>query len=363
MTGDIHRRSELSEVCGGTPSRELGFTREPRGVEIDLEGDTCRQTIKGEPVMLFGKDGLAKFQKVVMKEAREQIQKSVGIFIDPRPGIGDFILAAECAAAARILYPDKSVILGGAPKFKEVCGHLEPLIMWGGAWGDGTKFNGHYYVDQRVGYQFDPRGGTFGHVAKYGIYLGAERLEGSIKLTWAYGEREEYFQNIGATERVINRPVLGIHIKSASSETRSWNKKGAFEISERWRKEFGGDVFLFGDKKDYGLVGEGLWFIEPGREVLAAAAMVRECKVLVCVDSGPLHLGRIQGVKEVCLWGGTRPGIVLGRDPRENDLIGDAGCGFTGCHTCDKKRALCMEGITAGRVWEKIKEVMNEQGT
>jgi len=358
MTGDIHRRRELSEACGGIPHGELGFTREPRGVEIDIENDTCKCVIKGEPLMLFGKDGLAKFQKVVIKEAREEIKKSEGIFIDPRSGLGDWILGAECAAGARELYQGKRVIIGGAAKYKELYDHLEAKFEWGGAWGDGAKFKGIYYVDQRVGYQFDPRGGNFGHVAKYGVYLGAEELKGRIKLIWGYGEREEYLKEIGTTERVMNRPILGIHIKSASSHTRSWNKKSANEVAEKWLSEYGGSVIFFAEKNKGEGYPERIWNIEPGIREIKLAAIIRECNILVCIDSGPLHLGRIQGVKEICLWGGTRPGIVLGRDIGENDIIGEGGCGYKGCHSCDKPKALCMEAIKVTDVWEKIKGVM-----
>lgn len=161
---------------------------------------------------------------------------------------------------------------------------------------------------------------------------------------------------------MLRSPVLGIHIRSASSVTRSWNGPAAWVVGRRWFDKFGGSVVLFGDQKDYGgAVGE-CFFVGACAGVMAGAAMVGICDLLVCVDSGPLHLARIQGVRHLCLWGGSRPGIVLGRDVSGDDIMGDVGCGFDGCHTCSKKKAECMLSITGGRVWERVMEVMSGDG-
>lgn len=159
MTGDILHRRQLGEACGGISPEFLCFTREPRGIEVDVENDRCMRAINGEPFMLFGADGLAKFQKFAIVGMQERMRTADGIFIEPRPGIGDFILAAECASGAMAMYPGKRVVLGGLPKFEEFCRHVRPKIEWGGNYGDGSKHRGLVYIDQRVGYQFDPRGG------------------------------------------------------------------------------------------------------------------------------------------------------------------------------------------------------------
>jgi hypothetical protein len=356
-TGNIKRRSELSDYCGGIPHGELGFTFEPRGVEIDLENDRCYSVINGEPKMVFGKDGLAKFQRVMIEEAQKGIQICEGIFIDPRPGIGDFILGAECAAGIMGIYPEKKIAIGGQEKYRELCFHLNPKIEFGGSWGDGLKFKNYFYVDQRVGYQFDPRGGLHGHVSKYGVYLGEENLKGSVQIDWEPGERGEILKELEGNFKDLKFPVLGIHIKSASSLTRSWFKDEAYIIAQRWKNEFEGDVILFGERKDYRIGGDGFWIAGVETGVMGGAALVGICDLMICIDSGPMHLARIQGIKSLCLWGGTRPGIVLGREISNHDIIGDVGCGFQSCHSCTKKRIECMESISAEVVWKKLEEV------
>jgi len=360
MTGDIRHRVELERACGGGDLPRLGFTRELRGVEVDVENDIVKSVINGEPKMLFGKDGMAKFQRVSISESRERVLNSEGVYIVSRPGIGDFILAAECVAGMRQVYPGKTIVLNGPGGFKKLCEHFEPGVEFAKEWGEGKGFEKFYYVDQRIGYQFDPRGGLHGHVSKYGVYLGVDDLKGEVKLRWEPGERMEYLRGLGIGEGELEGPVLGIHIKSASSATRSWLKHEAGVLAMMWKSVFKGSVFLFGERKDYGVSGEGFWFIGAEEEVMAGAAAVGICSIVVCIDSGPLHLARIQGVKYICLWGGTRPGIVLGREVNEYDIVGDVGCGFEACHTCGRKRAECMESIKAEAVWEKIKGVMDE---
>lgn len=361
MTGGIHHKGDMSKACGGIPGRGLFWIGVPRNTEIDIDFDRVRKNPMGEGTRLYDREGKDKEVIARMKESREAIEQSEGIFITSRPGIGDMIMAGECAVAAMEIYSSKRVLIGGPKRLEELVKHLSPKIEWGGDWGDGSNFKGIHHVNQNRCLHWDPRGGNYGHVQNRGVDLGVERMVGVVSLEWEPGERKEYNHWPGVGDVPTKSPVLGIHIKSASSFTRSWNKEGGSGIARRWIEETGGDVILFGCNLDYGL-GDNFRYVGQNDTVMKGAAAASICSLMVGVDSGPMHLARIQGVKIIYLWGSSRPGLVLGRGVGGDDILGDGECGGNGCDTCNKKQKKCLQGLTVDRVWAKVKEVLNGLG-
>lgn len=356
MTGSITHKGDMSKACGGIPGRGLFWIGVPRETEIDINLDRVKKNMMGDGYRIYDQDGMDKAVKAIMIEARAAIEKSEGVFITSRPGIGDVILTGECAAEVMKIYPGKRVLVGGPKRFEELVKHLVPKIEWGGDWGDGSLFKGIHHVNQNKCLLWDPRGGTFGHVANRGVDLGVERMEGTVGIEWEPGERGEHNQWVGYENQKIETPVLGVHIKSNSSHTRSWTREGGGGIAERWVKETGGDVILFGCELDYGL-GKNFRYVGQNDKVMKGAAAVSICSLMVAVDSGPMHLARIQGVKTIYLWGSSRPGLVLGREVCSDDIIGDGECGGNGCDSCNQKKTKCMDGLTIERVWDRVEEV------
>lgn len=361
MTGSILHKGDMSKACGGISGRGLFWIGVPRDTEIDNELDRVRKNPMGEGTRLYDRDGKDKAVMAAVVESRAAIEKSDGIFITSRPGIGDMIMAGECAAAVMKIYPGKRILVGGPKRLEELVKHLSPKIEWGGDWGDGSLFKGIHHVDQNRCLHWDPRGGNYGHVQNRGVDLGVERMVGVVGLEWEPGERAEYNHWPGVGDLPTKSPVLGIHIKSNSSHTRSWTREGGRGTAQRWIEETGGDVILFGCNLDYGL-GNNFRYVGQNDTVMKGAAAASICSLMVAVDSGPMHLARIQGVKTIYLWGSSRPGLVLGREVCSDDILGDGECGGNGCDSCNVKKQRCIDGLEIERVWEKVKEVKNGLG-
>lgn len=162
---------------------------------------------------------------------------------------------------------------------------------------------------------------------------------------------------------------------------------GAVGEAKRWLPEYfssvlsnlydrGWVVALFGTEEDKPFleaVGSGL---SPGPVVFSDLALrelmglIDQCAVLLCHDSGPMHMAVARKVPVVALFGPTHP--KLGFSPLgEDDVIMTADaecspCSLHGTKPCHRKRKTCLEEIrpeevTAAilRLGERKKELAN----
>ena len=94
--------------------------------------------------------------------------------------------------------------------------------------------------------------------------------------------------------------------------------------------------------------------------ILESAAILQKCDLLVCNDSGSLHLANAMKIDVFAIFGPTVQDI--GYFPfRENDYVFETElecrpCGSHGAMECPLMHHLCMKNITPEMVLEKIKK-------
>ncbi|HQL90883.1 MAG TPA: lipopolysaccharide heptosyltransferase II [Syntrophales bacterium] len=111
-----------------------------------------------------------------------------------------------------------------------------------------------------------------------------------------------------AGQRRSAKPLVGIH-PGAHYETQRWPAEHYAALAERLRARC--DVILFGGPADAGLVerirsgipGGVLTVVTP--DIRRFAALLSCCRLLVCNNSGPLHVAAALGVETVSFMGPT----------------------------------------------------------
>ena len=95
--------------------------------------------------------------------------------------------------------------------------------------------------------------------------------------------------------------------------------------------------------------------------MLQSAEILRRCSLLVCNDSAPLHLAVAMKTPVVSIFGATVP--RFGFYPYgENDIVIEdvnlacRPCSIHGGDKCPLETFDCMKNISAGMVFEKVKE-------
>jgi len=244
--------------------------------------------------------------------------------------------------------------LGVHPLYENVVGFLDPKIEFEG-WGPPRKEDrlAHVVLNPRHKL-WDPRGAEFGKASHYGAYLGMERVKEEVRFEMAEDVAKIWAEQAGVDLGALQWPTLGLHVKCVSRVASRWYPDRALEIGVRWRKKTGGSVVLIGEGWSADGVEADVWVTKAGCDWAATAAVVSRLDLLVCVDSGPMHLARAARVTSLILWGGSGPRDILGREENEWDVRAKMACINDLCASCVWGEARCMKGLTVDVVWKRV---------
>lgn len=153
----------------------------------------------------------------------------------------------------------------------------------------------------------------------------------------------------------LKRPVLAVAPGAKYGDTKKWETHKFIEIIEKFTEK--GSVLIFGD------YGEGLKIENSdvydftGKTSLGELmCLLSECDLLLCNDSGIMHLGYALGVPLVAIFGSTS--AELTGPPRFAGRVIKAHVECSPCfkNSCDDIK--CMKSIDVSEVWDAIQEVL-----
>lgn len=149
---------------------------------------------------------------------------------------------------------------------------------------------------------------------------------------------------------------VGICPGAAYGPAKRWPLDRFVQTAERLIRERGVGAVFLGDDRDARAL-EGVEIIRAGQAISLAgrtdlfklAAVMSRCRVIICNDSGPMHLAAALGIPVVAIFGSTDPMITGPRGPHR---ILRASLPCTPCleRTCRKKDYQCLTQITVNQV-------------
>jgi len=156
------------------------------------------------------------------------------------------------------------------------------------------------------------------------------------------------------------RPV-GIHPGSTYGTAKRWPLERFARVADRLQREAGVRVVLLGGPGEEalardmaGCMGTPPLNLAGKTDIPLLAGVLRQCRVLVCNDTGPMHLAAAVGTPVVALFGPTDPsgtaplggGHALLRHPVD-------------CSPCLRRECpvdhRCMTGLSVDAVWEAVR--------
>jgi heptosyltransferase-2 len=167
---------------------------------------------------------------------------------------------------------------------------------------------------------------------------------------------------------VPSRPVVGIHPGAAYGLAKRWFPERFLSVAEGAVRELDALVLLLGAE------GEASWAAEaasasPGRvidwtgrtDVAELAALLARCDLLVCNDSGPMHLAAAVGTSVVAIFGSSEPARTGPMGEGHRVLRESIHCSPCFARTCPEEENLyrCFELITVDRVLEAAAESLS----
>jgi heptosyltransferase-2 len=152
----------------------------------------------------------------------------------------------------------------------------------------------------------------------------------------------------------LKKPLLAVAPGAKYGSTKKWGTENFTEIAKRFTEEYGSVIVLGGE-------GEGLKVDMPdvydftGKTSLSELiSFISECDLLLCNDSGIMHLGYATGVPLVAIFGSTSPELT--GPPRFAGRVIKASVECSPCFKNSCPDIRCMKSIKVEEVWDALKK-------
>ena len=145
--------------------------------------------------------------------------------------------------------------------------------------------------------------------------------------------------------------VIGVHAGGRSA-TRQWGEENFAALANRLQAQFPIRIIWFQDPSQSSAAQASQDFPRLSLPLRQFMAVLSRCRLLICNDSGPMHIATALGVPVVAVFGPTEPAwfVPLGRD---NQLVIQPGFWCRPCFDyCRFDQPYCLRTITVDSVFE-----------
>ncbi|MDZ7337702.1 MAG: glycosyltransferase family 9 protein [candidate division KSB1 bacterium] len=236
-------------------------------------------------------------------------------------------------------------------------------------------------IPVRVGFAVFPGGPFYTHRVVYDRTQ--HEIERNLALLQAIGGtadglQPEVFPDAGDRTRVDQllegvdqrAPLLAI-APGSIWPTKRWTPHGFAEVGVLAVEKLGATVMVVGGSEDRPLaqdvvaaIGKGAINAAGKLSFRQSAELIRRCRVLVCNDSAPLHLGVAMGTHTVAIFGPTVTSFGFGPIGQGHAVVQKEllcrPCGIHGGRKCPIGTHECMTAIRATEVFEQVRALWQE---
>jgi heptosyltransferase-2 len=185
--------------------------------------------------------------------------------------------------------------------------------------------------------------------------LGVESRDGfSPSLTVTDEEKKLARRRMGAQGFSTERPIVGVH-PGASQSVRHWDARKYSAVIDRLVDEQNVQVLVFEAKEgDTAEIAPRNSVPRIHSDLRQFMALVTQCDLLLCSDSGPMHIANALGVPVTALFGPQRREWYGPRGDHDNVVQVDEMPCRPCFDACIFATPLCMDGITVDAVVSAI---------
>lgn len=191
---------------------------------------------------------------------------------------------------------------------------------------------------------------------------------------WLTDEERQFASSFFATAGVqTGEKVFGIH-PFAANPPRAWSLDNFIELANRLQEQHGARILFFGGTKDAAALSAiRAALVNPPLEAVGTTtirqsmALLAHCQLLVCNDSGIMHLAASLQVPLVALFGPQSPTKFGPWGKNCRVVYSDFPCSpcrqkfFTECDPSPQGNAQCLEAITVDAVLAAVASVTGEE--
>jgi ADP-heptose:LPS heptosyltransferase len=165
-------------------------------------------------------------------------------------------------------------------------------------------------------------------------------------------EEERFAEEYLAQQGVLNGEFLvGVH-SGARSANRQWGQENFAAVAQRLQAQFPIKILWFQDPQQTLPLQDGDHFLSLSLPLRRFLAVLSRCRLLICNDSGPMHIATALNVPAVVVFGPTEP-AWFGPLGQENQVVIRPGFWCRPCFDyCLFDQPYCLRTISTDSVFE-----------
>jgi ADP-heptose:LPS heptosyltransferase len=358
----IYHRAQLLQYVSGVPLKNLSFFYEQSNVAINTAIDRIAIPRRGNIPTIIDPQSNPKAFNSFLHNRRNSIMSSPRVLCNFEGGMGDQLLESAAALEFYRIFPQAQLALQVSDRFIQVIRHVAGLKEIYPTNKRPPNFDSPFRVEMHTRYMTDPRPGLFGKASLYGASLGLKKVHTVARLDYPRKTIEKDLPNHLAP--FLNQTTLkiGIHIRSASGHAKSWNYEPAEKLAAMFIQNNAAIVAFLGAQGDFPTQAPSIYHATDKFTWHENTCLIATLNLLICIDSGPMHISNSLGIPNLILWGGTTPQTILGRALQANDHQLDIPCKNNICYTCPSQHHHCMKLINPEAVYaQAIRLICNAQ--
>lgn len=347
----ISSKAHLARLVHRPKWDNLGFIYFPYDLVIDLGEHFIRSLSSNFPPSLVTKSGVPIEFDLIIHERRAALNKGVSCLVEFEGGMGDQLMEAAAVMTAIKRYPGSSFAIQAQDKYLEILRRIPgiPRVESSYVGQDRKAFS--FTVSNHTSYISDPRGGSFGKASLYGAWLGLDRVSKVVNIKLpasSFLEEAAFFSRFSLDG---HKPNILCQFRSGSGHGKSWQAEKVLKLSALFNASGDGNFFVVGSPNEISADSSGIINLTGSSTWWQTCLLISRIDLVVCIDSGVLHLARSLGVPYVALWGGTNAQVILGEPEADHDIRLPLDCFDLVCYDCQRKSNSCMNQITPDMVF------------
>jgi heptosyltransferase II len=161
----------------------------------------------------------------------------------------------------------------------------------------------------------------------------------------------------------LSEPYIVLHPGASYGSAKTWPLDNYKQLAQLLIQQFPHKVIFCGDKTQHspGIQSERITDLTGKTSILDLSVIIANADLVICNDSGPMHIADGLNVPLISLFGPTNPILTgpLGQD--SHVIFNQTPCGPCFKRTCPIDH-VCMKGITPEVIFEKAKHILNTHG-
>lgn len=359
----ISSRRMLAHLVHRPHWKDIAFIYFPYEFPIDLGKHLVRFLSPGFPASLITKDGVPIEYAIKLAAQKALLSKGGKFLVLFKAGMGDQLFEAAALLAAQGAYKDSTFSVQVEMEYLQIMQHVVGLPQPQVAYvGQAAKAFDHKVSNDTM-YVSDPRPSMPGKPSLYGTFLGLDSVNklSRIKVTKSdYNAESALLSTLNIDKAKIS---FAIHFHSRSGHGKNWDIKNVIELSNLLFDSYSCNIFALGVEKPIppgqskiiDLTGKTTWF--------QTCLIVSLVNLVICIDSGVLHIARSLGTPYVALWAGTTPKFILGAEDPDHDIVSKSPNMPRGSHQAPDDSNIFINKITPDMVMKKISKILNSQSS